>query len=32
MGCYVASGGNLLCVILWGLVVIFYGFLGDEWR
>ena len=31
MGYCVASDGNLLWVILWGVVVIFYGLLCGEW-
>ena len=32
MGCGVASGGNLLWVIEWGVVVICYGLLcGERW-
>jgi len=31
MGCCVASGGNLLCIVVWRVVVICYGLLCDEW-
>jgi hypothetical protein len=31
MGYYVASGGNLLRVIVWRLVVIFYTLLCGVW-
>ena len=30
MGCSVGSGGNLLWVVVWGVVVICYGFLCGE--
>jgi len=31
MGCCVGSGGDLLWVIVWGVVVIFYELLCSEW-
>jgi hypothetical protein len=31
MGYCVVSGGNLLWVIVWQVVVIFYGLLCGEW-
>ena len=31
MGCCVESGGNLLWVVVWGVVVICYGLLCGEW-
>jgi hypothetical protein len=31
MGCCVASVGDLLRVIVWGVMVIFYGLLFGEW-